>query len=356
MPGQLPVRHESAPAPYAAGIHGSPPHPFMLPQHVLIEGFAVMIVIPVSHLNLLQLFDHPVRHVAFRIIVVVLLRTQPEEHVAPHDGPESVLPADSAHPLQVPVHQIEAVRVSVPEQILPEPDPVGLVHADQNPPGGEAGRQRPDHRIQEGVGFLAVDQQDIRLILDCPGRRPLQVLGHMRQCLDARNHLDPQRRGVPVQLLKLLPGIPAPQISEIGIFRNLIRVLRIQHQHVQSQRRLPVHPLLDGRHGHHLVPAHIQHRAAMGEMPLLPEMQASLFLPDRPAQQEKPSAQGGCVLRRNAGIPAVPVHLQPRSLRGPDFAGDFYPGHLLDHRFPFRDFSLLKHHLHFPSSIIQNSL
>ena len=151
------MRQEARPRPHAPGEDRLPPHALVLGDHAVVEGLAVVVVVPVAQVDRRQAVDDLLRDDGLLVVVVVLARAQAEEHVAPHDRPEAVAPAQRDDPAQVAAQQRETVGLPVAEQVLPQPHAVRLVHADVDAIRAHAGAQRAQLRVDERVGPLVVD-------------------------------------------------------------------------------------------------------------------------------------------------------------------------------------------------------
>ena len=247
-------------------------------------------------------------------IVVFPAGEELEEHVAPHHRPEMTAIADGKHPIQVIHHDAEMVLRPVSVLVHTAAQHMRLVHSDQNLPGRKALPAGPDHLFDQRIGFLLPAEKDIRRVMHVPVSRPAEDGSQVRQCLDAGDKFDSKKPRIPVKVLELLRRKAPAHVAEIGLPRNLIGILRVQHHRcIAHQRDLPQEGF-DGLRLFHRVPRivlHVGQRAEAGSLLRPLRVPGAEFL--------RQDAEGPAELRAggktDGGSPGRPVRLDEKPLR-----------------------------------------
>ena len=139
-----------------------------------------------------------------------------------------------------------------------------FVHADVDVPAAEILRAERKEPVQKLIGALFADEQNVVRVVAAGVLVPTENPRQVRQRLDTGNEFHSPFRGVGVQLADLLGGVSAPQVTEIGLLRDGVHVLRIQLQGGIAHFGDLVHKLFEGGKAVHRPPRTIQHHAEIG--------------------------------------------------------------------------------------------
>ena len=131
----------------------------------------------------------------------------------------------------------------------------------------------------------------------------------MPQGLDARDHLDPQVKGIVVDFPQLPFAVAATHIPEIGLSLHLVGVLRVQHEHIQPHGRHITQQSLGAVDRQNVIAGTIRHHAVGAKAAALPHG-SRFFSFQHPPEETQPAEQGGLTVVKDFGPLAVPAHLQ----------------------------------------------
>ena len=207
--------------------------------------------------------------------------------------------------------QLKAVGRAVLEQVAPQPHAVRLVHADVDAIRAHAGAQGAELRVDERIGALVVNHQDVALVAQGRAAVPLEELLHVPQRLDAGHQLHARLRGVIVERAQLLLRIAPAQVALKRVFRHGIGVLRVEHQQVHAQRGERVNQPARGVGREHRPAGDVRHHAAGGEAPRLMDGKRIAPLAHTAREQEQRAGEGGFILGENLGVIALERDGQP---------------------------------------------
>ena len=263
--------HGPHPAPQAAGKQNRCAELLVNVKQLAVACPVHVVVVPVNQRNIRQSgVQNGLGQLVGNVVVAAGGRSGAQVHVAPDHRREIVFLGKSRHPGEVPVHQFPGGDDPVFEAGISQPQRPGLVHADVDALGVETGPHSLEHLLDVGIYLFLPHHQavfgvpQVGVILR-PVQRPLQ----MRQGLDAGDELDAQVRRIPVQFPQLLLGVAAPQIAKIGLLRDFVGVLGVQHGYRHAhQGHFAQHQLhrVGGQHG---IAGTVQHCTHLGKGRLL---------------------------------------------------------------------------------------
>ena len=172
-------------------------------------------VIPVDEFHILRdAMDDILRNVSIRHmlggIVIIVVKGGAKVHIAPHHRSKAVLLADVVDLFHVATQQLHPVNQPMLLLVATVAHHPRLVKADVHPTGGEALRQRPEHRLDEVVGFRLVDEQDVVVVRHLAECTPAGHVPQVSQHLNTGSQLHAEAVAVGRHLLHLRLGVLAP--------------------------------------------------------------------------------------------------------------------------------------------------
>ena len=158
------------------------------------------------------------------------------------------------------VNNIKPIPDAVEPLILARSHPVCFIHTDVDLPAGKALGRSGKHSIDQLVGLLLTDQQNIVAIIDAfVFRSPFEHFIEMRKGLDARNQLYADFCAVGIQLLQLRLGVSSSKMAKIGLAVHLIGILHIKLNLIIAHSRYYGDKFLELRYRHYSITRAVAH-------------------------------------------------------------------------------------------------
>ena len=134
----------------------------MQAHHFPVNGFVVIIIIPVNQSQVIRRFFFFLPLIVLRKIVVGRVFVgKLEVHVAPDHRMKIEFPAVFHYACQMALKNLDGILVSVLQQIASRAESFGLVHTQMDPAGRKAFPQRAEHGADQIAGLLILGEQDI---------------------------------------------------------------------------------------------------------------------------------------------------------------------------------------------------
>ena len=229
-------------------------------QDARIEILIEMIVVPVHKIEVLRHFrEHVLREA--RVGRVVAARREQKEHIAPHHRAEPVPRRDLRDAREVAEQNLRPVLETVFREELPEPDTIRFIHADMYPAGGERFLERREHMLDQFIGAVIVDEQNIVRVEKRPEAAPPHEPVEVSERLDTGHEFDTAFRGVSIDLTEFFHCIFAAAVAEIRLLFDLIGVFGVQHERFVAHLREQVNVAFQRREVHDRPAGAVEHDA-----------------------------------------------------------------------------------------------
>ena len=189
--------NKALPGPCAAGEPGLTLEFGVCVQHFFVPALFVAVVIPVDQLHSVgagvQNLVGDQREILDHVCAVV---GQTEEHIRPHNGGKVIFLGQSDHALQVAVNDVKAVGQAVLPEVCTHAEIEGLVHTNMDVLRGEAGAQAAEHILDQLIGTVLTDKENVGGIANVAICVPAEDRGQVRQRLNAGDQLHADRIAV----------------------------------------------------------------------------------------------------------------------------------------------------------------
>ena len=291
---------EGAPRPDAGRHDRLAVHRAVRGDHLLVERGVLVVVVPVAEADVVgDLRGELGRALGPQVVVVAGLRGGAEPHVAPHLGVDADLAAHVGEALDVLQHDVEDLLLAeaLPELALAEAP--GLVEPEVDRPRADVLVPEAEHLLDEDVALLLPREEDAVDVAQRLVGLPAEDLLEVAERLEAGHELDAERGGVVVDRADVGRGEAAAQHAEVGLARQLVDVLGVEHRVVVAEDGEALEAGLGVVDRHHGVAREVDHHAEPVERAAL--RRGGALAGDETAEEAERVAHAGVADRQAAG-------------------------------------------------------
>ena len=184
-----------------------------------------------------KLFRQPLcrirRQDCLRVIIALRL-TQAEEHIAPHHRRKVVFFCNRGNFFDMADHKLILVRAPMKLFISSLSEAKGFIQSDMDAMARKAHSAGTDHLLDKIICLRFIYQQNTLCIAYFIGIWPSKRCLQMPECLNARDAFNTELLTMRIDCPQFILRIGTSHISKPRILLDLVCILSIEHQHIES--------------------------------------------------------------------------------------------------------------------------